>query len=115
MKKQCENPNGLANMKAIKDSKAKKLMIFNTLWNVKQYLTEHNYRLLSNYSHKNDVYKLYRKGSKVISVKYRPVDICFNCHTTIYLIGEPKFPKSPYFSFTKSLNCFAVSITSCAE
>tara|TARA_R110002012_G_scaffold320527_1_gene544404 strand:- start:161 stop:421 length:261 start_codon:yes stop_codon:yes gene_type:complete len=69
MKKQCENPNGLANMKAIKDSKAKKLMIFNTLWNVKQYLTEHNYRLLSNYSHKNDVYKLYRKGSKVISVK----------------------------------------------
>ena len=69
MKKKCENPNGLANMKAIKDSKAKKLMVFNTLWNVKQYLAEHNYRLLSNHSFKNDVYTLYKKGSKVISVK----------------------------------------------
>ena len=59
MKKKCENPNGLANMKAIKDKKAKQLMVFNTLWIVKPYLTEHNYRLLSNHSFKNDVYTLY--------------------------------------------------------
>ena len=69
MKKKCENPNGLANMKTIKDSKAKKLMVFDTMIGVKRYLTEQHYRFLSNSSHKEDVYKLYRKGSKVISVK----------------------------------------------
>ena len=69
MKKKCENPNGLANMKTIKDSKAKKLMVFDTMIGVKRYLTEQHYRFLSNFSHKEDVYKLYRKGFKVISVK----------------------------------------------
>jgi hypothetical protein len=69
MKKKCENPNGLANMKTIKDSKVKKLIVFDTMIGVKRYLTEQHYRFLSNFSHKEDVYKLYRKGSKVISVK----------------------------------------------
>ena len=69
MKKKCENPNGLANMEAIKYKKANKPFIFNTMWNVKQYLTKYHYRFLSSYSHKEDVYKLYRKGSKIISVK----------------------------------------------
>ena len=69
MKKKCENPNGLANMKTIKDSKAKKLIVFDTMIGVKRYLTEQHYRFLSNFSHKENVYKLYRKGSKVISVK----------------------------------------------
>lgn len=69
MKKKCENPNGLANMKAIRASKAKKLLIFDTMIGLKRYLTEQRYRFVSNFSHKEDVYKLYRKGSKVISVK----------------------------------------------
>ena len=69
MKKKCENPNGIANMKAISDSKTKKLMIFDTMIGVKRYLTEQRYRFVSNFSHKEDVYKLYSKGSKVISVK----------------------------------------------
>tara|TARA_R110002095_G_scaffold187852_1_gene165095 strand:+ start:231 stop:491 length:261 start_codon:yes stop_codon:yes gene_type:complete len=69
MKKKCENPNGLANMKAIRASKAKKLLIFDTMIGVKRYLTEQRYRFVSNFSHKEDVYKLYSKGSKVISVK----------------------------------------------
>lgn len=69
MKKKCENPNGIENMKAISDSKTKKLIVFDTMIGVKRYLTEQHYRFLSNFSHKEDVYKLYKKGSKVISVK----------------------------------------------
>ena len=44
------------------------LKIFNTLESAKRYLKDNKYRYLENYSHREDVFELHKKGFKVVSV-----------------------------------------------
>ena len=44
------------------------MKIFNTLESAKRYLKDNKYRYLENYSHKEDIFELHKKGFKVVSV-----------------------------------------------
>lgn len=44
------------------------LKIFNTLESAKRYLKDNKYRYLENYSHKEDIFEIHKKGFKLVSV-----------------------------------------------
>ena len=44
------------------------MKLFNTLESAKRYLKDNKYKYLECYSHKEDIFKLYRRGSKIVSI-----------------------------------------------
>ena len=44
------------------------IQIFNTLESAKRYLKDNKYRYLENYSHKEDIFEIHKKGFKLVSV-----------------------------------------------
>lgn len=44
------------------------MKLFNTMESAKRYLRDNKYRYVDSYSHKEDIFKMYRKGSRIISI-----------------------------------------------
>ena len=44
------------------------MKIFNTLESAKKYLKQNKYRYLENYSHKEDIFEIHKKGFKLVSI-----------------------------------------------
>ena len=44
------------------------MKLFNTMESAKRYLRDNKYRYVENYSHKEDIFKMYRKGSRIVSI-----------------------------------------------
>ena len=44
------------------------MKLFESLYSVKRYLKDNKYRYLECHSHKEDIFKMYRKGSRIVCI-----------------------------------------------